>query len=314
MGADAVGEASPAMAAGRPPTYRQYKQAQVTITGFLAVLFVLGHLVLDQTTSFGNRIFMPILTVSAPQDTSGCVGSGFLTSSPLPKVMLTSANEMVHGMWETSKVSGGDDPPPPPPPPPRRSRSRTLERADLTSLQPAQEGGLARRAAVSVAAGTFFFCFAATCFGVPIRSLLDTANLGFFFSTLVAMPGACLLTEDLGQWKRSYATMKPQNTAERVCSELFLCSIAGSWLGAWVVPLDWNASWQRWPIPCFLGAVAGNLAGSAWVVRWLGRAQHKQEEQDRRRRKYESGARQKKLKEGAEDAPVCNESNWWMFM
>ena len=105
MGADAVGEASPAMAAGRPPTYRQYKQAQVTITGFLAVLFVLGHLVLDQTTSFGNRIFMPILTVSAPQDTSGCVGSGFLTSSPLPKVMLTSANEMVHGMWETSKVS-----------------------------------------------------------------------------------------------------------------------------------------------------------------------------------------------------------------
>ena len=104
MGADAVGEASPA--------YRQYKQAQVTITGFLAVLFVLGHLVLDQTTSFGNRIFMPILTVSAPQDTSGCVGSGFLTSSPLPKVMLTSANEMVHGMWETSKVSGGDDPPP----------------------------------------------------------------------------------------------------------------------------------------------------------------------------------------------------------
>ncbi|WZN64840.1 GPI biosynthesis protein Pig-F [Chloropicon roscoffensis] len=256
MGADAVGEASPAMAAGRPPTYRQYKQAQVTITGFLAVLFVLGHLVLDQTTSFGNRIFMPILTV-----------------------MLTSANEMVHGMWETSK-----------------------------------EGGLARRAAVSVAAGTFFFCFAATCFGVPIRSLLDTANLGFFFSTLVAMPGACLLTEDLGQWKRSYATMKPQNTAERVCSELFLCSIAGSWLGAWVVPLDWNASWQRWPIPCFLGAVAGNLAGSAWVVRWLGRAQHKQEEQDRRRRKYESGARQKKLKEGAEDAPVCNESNWWMFM
>ena len=112
MGADAVGEASPAMAAGRPPTYRQYKQAQVTITGFLAVLFVLGHLVLDQTTSFGNRIFMPILTVSAPQDTSGCVGSGFLTSSPLPKVMLTSANEMVHGMWETSKVSGGDDPPP----------------------------------------------------------------------------------------------------------------------------------------------------------------------------------------------------------
>ena len=309
MGADAVGEASPAMAAGRPPTYRQYKQAQVTITGFLAVLFVLGHLVLDQTTSFGNRIFMPILTVSAPQDTSGCVGSGFLTSSPLPKVMLTSANEMVHGMWETSKVSGGDAPPPP-----RRSRSRTLERADLTSLQPAQEGGLARRAAVSVAAGTFFFCFAATCFGVPIRSLLDTANLGFFFSTLVAMPGACLLTEDLGQWKRSYATMKPQNTAERVCSELFLCSIAGSWLGAWVVPLDWNASWQRWPIPCFLGAVAGNLAGSAWVVRWLGRAQHKQEEQDRRRRKYESGARQKKLKEGAEDAPVCNESNWWMFM
>ena len=65
MGADAVGEASPAMAAGRPPTYRQHKQAQVTITGFLAVL-VLGHPVLDQTTSFGNRFYADIDGKCAP--------------------------------------------------------------------------------------------------------------------------------------------------------------------------------------------------------------------------------------------------------
>lgn len=31
--------------------------------------------------------------------------------------------------------------------------------------------------------------------------------------------------------------------------------IFGAWLGAVVIPLDWDRPWQQWPIPCSAGAV-----------------------------------------------------------
>ncbi|QDZ22183.1 GPI biosynthesis protein family Pig-F [Chloropicon primus] len=197
---------------------------------------------------------------------------------PILSVMLTSANETVHSVFL-----------------PRHSK---------------KGGSVARLAAMSVSGGTVAFLFAATCFGVPIRRFLDTINFGFFLSTLVTMPGACLLTEDFEQWKRSYLTLKPQTTVERICSTLLCSSLLGSWLGAWVIPLDWNCSWQAWPIPCFAGGVLGNLVGSMVLVRWLGRCQSKLDEKEKKRKKYELESKKKKQGE----VPVCNETNWWMFM
>ena len=31
----------------------------------------------------------------------------------------------------------------------------------------------------------------------------------------------------------------------------------GAWCGAMVIPLDWDRPWQKWPVPCVAGAVAG---------------------------------------------------------
>lgn len=36
-------------------------------------------------------------------------------------------------------------------------------------------------------------------------------------------------------------------------------TILGTWLGAIVIPLDWDQPWQAWPIPCFLGALLGYM-------------------------------------------------------
>ncbi|PVU92356.1 hypothetical protein BB559_003752 [Furculomyces boomerangus] len=36
-------------------------------------------------------------------------------------------------------------------------------------------------------------------------------------------------------------------------------SLLGSWLSAFVIPLDWDRPWQKWPIPGFLGAHFGYL-------------------------------------------------------
>ena len=185
-------------------------------------------------------------------------------------------------MFETTQVS----------PALRLGRLRPQKRLTPFSLLPRflvgqGEGSLAKKAAISVFFGTFAFVIAATCFGAPIKGFLDTINLGFFFSTLVLMPGACLLTDDLSQWKRTYLSLKPQNTAERVYSRLFAATVVGAWVGAWAAPLDWNCTWQRWPIPCFLGSVGGNLCGSLGLVMWLSKAQSKADEKQKRRLQWQ---------------------------
>lgn len=43
-------------------------------------------------------------------------------------------------------------------------------------------------------------------------------------------------------------------------------AVCGAWLGAVVIPLDWNTPWQVWPIPCYLGALGGYLVSNVLNV------------------------------------------------
>ncbi|CAH2244809.1 glycosylphosphatidylinositol anchor biosynthesis protein 11 [Pararge aegeria] len=45
-----------------------------------------------------------------------------------------------------------------------------------------------------------------------------------------------------------------------------LMTVCGAWLGAVVIPLDWNTPWQQWPIPCYLGAIGGYLLSNVLTV------------------------------------------------
>lgn len=45
-----------------------------------------------------------------------------------------------------------------------------------------------------------------------------------------------------------------------------LLTVCGAWLGAVVIPLDWNTPWQQWPIPCYLGAIGGYLLSNVRTV------------------------------------------------
>lgn len=40
-----------------------------------------------------------------------------------------------------------------------------------------------------------------------------------------------------------------------------LGGIIGAWFGAFVIPLDWDRWWQRWPLPCIFGALIGGILG-----------------------------------------------------
>jgi phosphatidylinositol glycan class F len=39
-------------------------------------------------------------------------------------------------------------------------------------------------------------------------------------------------------------------------------TLFGAWLGAFVIPLDWDRAWQDWPIPCASGAMLGFTAAN----------------------------------------------------
>lgn len=45
-----------------------------------------------------------------------------------------------------------------------------------------------------------------------------------------------------------------------------MMTVCGAWLGAVVIPLDWNTPWQKWPIPCYLGAIGGFLLSNVLSV------------------------------------------------
>lgn len=45
-----------------------------------------------------------------------------------------------------------------------------------------------------------------------------------------------------------------------------LLTVCGAWLGAVVIPLDWNTPWQQWPIPCYLGALGGFVLSNVLTV------------------------------------------------
>lgn len=45
-----------------------------------------------------------------------------------------------------------------------------------------------------------------------------------------------------------------------------LGAIWGAWIGALVIPLDWDRPWQAYPNPCVVGACVGHSAGHLGLV------------------------------------------------
>lgn len=49
----------------------------------------------------------------------------------------------------------------------------------------------------------------------------------------------------------------------------FRVTILGAFIGAAVIPLDWETEWQRWPIPCSVGLIGGHLLANVYeIVCW----------------------------------------------
>jgi phosphatidylinositol glycan class F len=45
-----------------------------------------------------------------------------------------------------------------------------------------------------------------------------------------------------------------------------LGGVVGAWVGALVIPLDWNATWQQWPKSVVIGSTCGFYLGGGIAV------------------------------------------------
>ena len=65
-----------------------------------------------------------------------------------------------------------------------------------------------------------------------------------------------LKTRILFSWFILYAISihRVENTNEQHVRVITMVTVFGAWLGAWVIPLDWDRPWQQWPLPCVLGS------------------------------------------------------------
>lgn len=109
--------------------------------------------------------------------------------------------------------------------------------------------------------------FMCIIFGAPfIESFFSTLAFSVLISLLALMPIFFLLPHDnaFDLILRLLIEREYKNHLEYklVCVSYF--TIIGSWLGALVIPLDWDVWWQQWPLSCAFGAIISFLIGSLY--------------------------------------------------
>ncbi|KAK9376681.1 GPI biosynthesis protein family Pig-F-domain-containing protein [Lipomyces chichibuensis] len=95
-------------------------------------------------------------------------------------------------------------------------------------------------------------------FGAPVTvSIPATFLLSAHTALLALFPILCTFPLDGVTWINIVALKAPLTPAYTAA----LGTIAGAWLGAVPIPLDWDREWQTWPVTVVFGAYVGNAVG-----------------------------------------------------
>ncbi|RZB38905.1 PIG-F domain containing protein [Asbolus verrucosus] len=98
----------------------------------------------------------------------------------------------------------------------------------------------------------------AILFGAPVFSMFEET---FIFSVIVTTVTALPVGLHLGPKAAVNMFLSLTSYDSDNIHNLFMLkirlSLFGAWLGAIVIPLDWNRPWQNWPIPCCIGTLLG---------------------------------------------------------
>ncbi|KDE07315.1 hypothetical protein MVLG_02360 [Microbotryum lychnidis-dioicae p1A1 Lamole] len=105
--------------------------------------------------------------------------------------------------------------------------------------------------------------------GAPlIRSIPETFLLSLLVSILAFLPLAITFGQPHPKkparfvWLRLLSSLSPQTDLEIALLLPALGALAGAWLGAVPIPLDWDRAWQKWPTTCVVGTLLGYGVGS----------------------------------------------------
>lgn len=100
------------------------------------------------------------------------------------------------------------------------------------------------------------FYFSAVVFGAP---LLSQHYETFFFSLLMTILTAlpCILHLDIEYVLTLFLSIFEGTDTHTYYFWNIRLTILGSWLGAVMIPLDWDRPYQKWPVSCCIGAMGG---------------------------------------------------------
>ncbi|KAM3958523.1 phosphatidylinositol glycan anchor biosynthesis class F [Aphomia sociella] len=113
----------------------------------------------------------------------------------------------------------------------------------------------------------FSFFVGIMLFGAPV---LDCHEETLMLSALMALLTVFPLIAHSGVEASMQLLFGVKNYGRDTITEMLvnnsIMTVSGAWLGAVVIPLDWNTPWQQWPIPCYLGAISGYLLSNVFTV------------------------------------------------
>ncbi|KAG5437394.1 hypothetical protein PCANB_000825 [Pneumocystis canis] len=96
-------------------------------------------------------------------------------------------------------------------------------------------------------------------YGAPVVTYVwETTLCALHLTILGILPAICIF----GINTEKYAELVSLELNVRILQNFrltygFLGTFIGAWLGAIPIPLDWDRTWQKWPIPIIIGGYLG---------------------------------------------------------
>ncbi|CAO0789668.1 unnamed protein product [Mucor circinelloides] len=104
-------------------------------------------------------------------------------------------------------------------------------------------------------------------FGAPlIEKIPNTFLFAAYLSILTVMP--CYESFQETAWIKVFLQHSPTTTSEIYAYAQAICALSGAWIGAIVLPLDWDREWQAWPISCVISTYVGHSVGVLAAFVW----------------------------------------------
>lgn len=109
--------------------------------------------------------------------------------------------------------------------------------------------------------------FVGVIFGAPLLGHFEECyTFALIVFTLAVLPTVLYLGSGGPDWLLGSLVSLNVDPNLKPFLSIGQLTLFGAWLGAMVIPLDWNKPYQIWPIPCILGAVIGNLVGNSALL------------------------------------------------